>query len=321
MSDTDLKPRRLSFIDVGKIIPPMNLEVIVADHCNITCRQCNHASPIMKKWNATVEETEHSLGLLAGVYHCKKLRLIGGEPLLNPNIVDLIKIAKRSGIGDLVQLTTNGMFLDRLPDEGWVDLDEIEISLYEISKLSDAKIEELRRKGKRFGTKVNVSRYPNFRMTFSSQKAESTSLVEDIWSACKMANVWGCHALRQGRLYRCPQSIYVPGFTGGQLEEEGFKISDSTTLQEDLLRFLNAPGPLKSCAHCVGSCGKQVQQAGLDRRAWKADLDVPFEEMIDFELMDKSKTAIQLIDDCRQPVKPPRKVKRMFQKVRALWAA
>lgn len=320
MSDTYLKPKRLCFIDDGKIIPPLNLEVVVADHCNITCRQCNHASPIMKKWNATVEETERTLGLLAEVYHCKKLRLLGGEPLLNPDIVDLIRIAKCSGIGDVVQLTTNGMLLDRLPDEGWTDLDEIEISLYAISKVSDAKIDELRRKGERFGTKVNVSRYPNFRMTFSTQRAESTGLVEDIWSACKMANVWGCHAVRCDRLYRCPQSIYVPGLTGGQLEDEGIRISEGPTLQEDLLRFLNAPGPLQSCAHCVGSCGKQVEQVGLDRKGWKADLDVPFEEMIDFELLERSKIEMELIDDCRQPIKPPRKANRILQMVREIWA-
>ena len=301
-------------------MPPLNLEVVVADHCNITCRQCNHASPIMKKWNATVQETERTLGLLAEVYHCKKLRLLGGEPLLNPNIVTMIKIAKSSGIGDTVQLTTNGMLLDRLPDEGWANLDEIEVSLYEISKLSEANIDALRRKGERFGTKVNVSRYPNFRMTFSSQKAENTALVEDIWTACKMANVWGCHSVRNGRLYRCPQSIYVPDFTGGQLEEEGFEITSSPTLQDDLLRFLNAPGPLKSCAHCVGSCGKQFEQIGLNRSAWKADLDVPFAEMVDFELLERSKIKMQFIDDCRKPVGRKRKVQRFLQKVRAIWA-
>jgi organic radical activating enzyme len=298
-----LKPRTLSVLKDGKIIPPMNLEVIVADHCNIACRQCNHASPIMKKWNATVEETEQMLDLLSGVYHCKRLRLIGGEPLLNPKIVEIIQIAKQSGIADLIQLTTNGMLLDRLPDAGWQALDEVELSLYEISNLSADKIDALKRKGTQFGTRVNVSKYENFRMTFTAQKAKSAALVEDIWSACKMANVWGCHALRKDRLYRCPQSIYVPGFTGGQLEAEGFALSDRSGLRDDLLNYLNAAGPLKACANCVGSCGKQFEQTGLERKSWKDDLNTPFEDMIDYELLERSKVEIQEIDDCRKPIK------------------
>jgi len=317
--DEHLKPRALCTAPDGKIIPPLNLEVIVSDHCNIACRQCNHASPIMRKWNASVEEMERSLNLLTGVYHCKRLRILGGEPLLNPKLVDLIQVAKRSGIGDIVQLTTNGMLLDRLPDEGWRALDEIEISLYKISKLKDAQIETFKRKGKQFGTDVNVSEYPNFRVTFSTQKTDNDALIKDVWQACKMINVWGCHTLREGVLYRCPQSVYVPGITGGELTDEGFALVDNPGLIDDLMDYFNAPGPLKSCAHCVGSSGKKIHQASLGRREWKEDLHAPIEEMVDFDLLERSKREAKIIDDCRTPVKEKNKFKKLIKKVRSLY--
>lgn len=319
MQPNDLSPRTLCKIVDGKIIPPMNLELIVADHCNIACRQCNHASPIMKKWNATCDEVAQTLGLLSGVYHARRLRLIGGEPMLNPQLLDIIGAAKRSGVADIIQMTTNGMLLDRLPDAGWDALDEIELSVYGISGLTNEKLEGLRHKGEQHGTLVNIASYPNFRMTFTARKATDPALVNDVWRACKMAQVWGCHALRGDRLYRCPQSIYVPGFTGGQLSEEGFALVDTPELRDNLLRFLNGPGPLKSCAHCVGSCGKQFEQTGLARTSWRADLDVPYEDMIDFDLLERSKTQKQVIDDCRTPITPSRRKRGVLQKLQSLW--
>jgi hypothetical protein len=273
----------------------------------------------MKKWNASVEEVAYSLQVLTGVYHCRRLRLLGGEPMLNPDIVEIIKVAKHSGVADILQMLTNGMLLDRLPDEGWEALDEIEISFYEISRLSAERIEALRVKGKAFATRVNVASYPSFRMTFTTREAQSPELVNDVWSACKMANVWGCHAMRAGRIYRCPQSIYALGLSSGPSDEEGFAISEAPDFKDSLLRFLNGPGPLKSCSRCVGSCGKKVEQASLERRAWKADLDVPFEDMIDFELLEKSKREMKEIDDCRVVLKPPRSKRSVGKKIKAFF--
>ena len=246
-----------------------------------------------------VTQFEAVLGVLAGVYQPNRLRLLGGEPLLHPKFMEIVEVAKAANIADILQLTTNGMLLDRLPSAAWDLLDEIELSLYGISELSDERIAEIRRLGKAHGTVVNVSSYPNFRMTFTTQRAQDPQLVEEVWRGCKMANVWGCHALRGARLYRCPQSIYAPSLIGGSLEEEGFEITAIPDLQARLLEFLNAPGPLRACANCVGSCGKQFAQVGLPRRGWKEDLDVPYIEMIDLELLERSQKEIQVIDDCR----------------------
>lgn len=318
METSRLKPRIPSRIEGTKIRPPMNLEVIVTDHCNITCRQCNHISPIMRKWNADVDLVETTLNRLSKVYHCDRLRLLGGEPLLHPRFVELVRIAKRSAIGEVVQLTTNGMLLDQLSDEGWDTLDEIELSLYELSGRSPEWIAAIQDKGKVHGTIVNVARYPNFRMTFTARPAENPALVEDVWQACKMANVWGCHALRGNRIYRCPQSIYAPTLNGGSMEEEGFAITNSPSLRDELLSYLNAPGPLKSCSHCVGSSGRQFLQEGMARKVWRNDLDSLYKDLIDYELLERSKIEEQKIDDCRSPLETRSKRHNPIGKIRTL---
>lgn len=306
MRETDLRPRTLSRVENGKIIPPMNLEVIVTDHCNISCQQCNHASPVMRKWNADLQQTERVLGTLSKIYHCDRLRLLGGEPLLHPNLTDLIHIGRASGIGNTVNLVTNGVLIDRLPDDGWRALDILEISVYQNAGLSKDMISAARRKGDKFGTEVQIASYPKFRHTFSLHKAQTTELIEDIWTACKMANVWGCHCVRGDHIFSCPQSIYVPQLTGGNMTDEGFAIASTPDLRDRLLAFLNGSGPLLSCANCVGSCGKQFNQTGLPRKSWKDDLQAPMEDIVDYALLARSKTEMQFIDDCRTPERKKR---------------
>lgn len=303
MLDDPMMPRAMPRLEHGMIIAPSNMELVVNDHCNIACRQCNHASPVMKKWNTDPETTQATLGRLATIYRCDRLRILGGEPLLHPNLTELIAIAKQSGIGKKVQLTTNGMLLDRLSDEAWQTLDEIELSVYKMANLTNDTIKSYQRKGEKFGTRVQPSHYDDFRMTFSTKGTQDQDLVNDIWKGCKMMNVWACHSVRGTHIYRCPQSIYAMSLTGRSMTEEGFDILNAADLRDGLMGFLGGAGPLKSCHYCVGSCGKKFAQNGLDRKSWKTDLDKPLEEMVDYELLERSKREANPVDDCRQPVK------------------
>lgn len=305
---SDLTPRVPSRLEAGVIVPPSNLELIVADHCNIACRQCNHASPVMKKWNATAEGVARDLARLAPIYRPRMLRILGGEPMLNPQLTEIIRVARRSGIAEHVQLVTNGLLLDRLDDSAWDLLSEVEISIYPAAGVTDAMIEKARMKGIRHNTVVNTCVYPEFRMTFCSRPAQDKALVEEIWMGCKMAQVWGCHAVRDGFIHRCPQSIYIAMLGGDHGAAEGLSLHDepAVPLQPRLLAFLNAAGPLKACWQCAGSSGKTIDQVFLVRREWQKDLDVSLVDMVDIERLSRNRHEVILRDDCRIPVKEAR---------------
>lgn len=307
-SGADLTPRIPSRLEAGKIVPPSNLELIVADHCNIACRQCNHASPVMKKWNATAESVARDLAQLAPLYRPRMLRILGGEPILNPQITEIIRVARDSGIAEHLQLVTNGLLLDRLDDAAWDLLSEVEISIYPAAGMTEAMIDKARMKGIRHNTVVSTCIYPQFRMTFCSQPAQDKALVEDIWMGCKMAQVWGCHAVRDGFIYRCPQSIYISMLGGAQGSAEGLSLDDEPTapLQPRLLAFLNAAGPLRACSQCAGSSGKTIEQVFLVRRDWQKDLDISLSEMVDQERLSRNLQEIIQRDDCRVPVREKR---------------
>ncbi len=97
--------------------PLHDLRISVIDRCNFRCPYCmpneqfDHSYRFLEKdkW-LTFDEIFRVVGIFV-VLGVEKIRLTGGEPLLRPNIENLIhKLSTIKGIKDLA-LTTNGSFL------------------------------------------------------------------------------------------------------------------------------------------------------------------------------------------------------------------
>lgn len=262
------------------IVPPTVLEITVADHCNLTCRQCNHASPVMTKWVADPGEVARDLAILAKVYRPGLLKFIGGEPLLHPDLAGLIDAALGSGICDQVEVVTNGTLLSRMPESVWSRIDKLQISYYPAAGDYRHELAAAAVQARAHGVEMTVVGWTHFRETFSVIRNDDMALVERIYRACHLANVWGIHSLYRGRIYKCPQSIYVPRLAG-HLGQEGMAIRDAPGFQAELLAFLNSAEPLESCRNCVGTSGKAFPHAVLPRGEWRADLARPIAAMVD----------------------------------------
>lgn len=289
-----------SVLKDDRIVPPTGLELVVADHCNITCRQCNHGSPVMAKWNARAADVARDLGLLARHYRPTFVKYIGGEPLLHPDLPAILRAGHAARIADHHLLVTNGTLLDRMNDDIWSLLDEVEVSVYPDSDVTGDKLARHRDAAERHGVVFTINHFPQFRRTFTRQRNEDDDLVSQIFRACKAANVWGCHTVYKGALYRCPQSVYAlrladaPGF-------DGFALEDGEDLTLRLLAFLNNPQPLASCRYCVGTAGRKEPHAMLTRTGWRDDLDTPVEAMLDRALLSESLRDAVTLDDCKTP--------------------
>ena len=224
---------------------------------------------------------------------------------LHPKLHAVVTAARKSGITKHLVMITNGLLLNRMSDDVWRELDEVEISRYPNSGLSDESISAAKEKGWKYDTKVTLTVFSDFRHTFSGRAIMDADLTKKVFAACKIANVWGCHALYRGHIYRCPQSIYAPKIAGKDFND-GFKLDGGPALQQRLLEFLNGNVPLRSCRHCVGTSGRKIPHELLHRSKWSDDMNTPPEEMIDYELLERSLVESSNIDDCRVQLKPNR---------------
>ena len=93
------------------------LEYHVAHGCNLSCQQCSHYSnhhvagkpPTIEDADAEYSQWSHRL-------KPRRFALLGGEPLLNPQVVQHVQLARHHWPDSQLMLVTNGFFLHRFPE-------------------------------------------------------------------------------------------------------------------------------------------------------------------------------------------------------------
>ena len=93
------------------------LEYHVAHGCNLSCQQCSHYSNFHVAGKLpTVEDAEADYAKWSHRLKPKRFALLGGEPLLNPQVVQHVQLARQHWPDSQLMLVTNGFFLHRFPD-------------------------------------------------------------------------------------------------------------------------------------------------------------------------------------------------------------
>lgn len=97
--------------------PLQDLRISVMDRCNFRCPYCMPEDKYHKDFQflksnerLSFEEIQRLVQVFAGL-GVRKLRITGGEPLLRPNLPDLIGDLSRVGGIEDIALTTNGVLL------------------------------------------------------------------------------------------------------------------------------------------------------------------------------------------------------------------
>lgn len=109
------------------------LDIHVVDHCNLRCAGCLHFAPLAKKQFLDLEEYDRDLETLAavrgieGYFSC--ICLMGGEPLLHPQVDEIVRITRSRFRDEAIMLSTNGLLLKRMADTFWETLVECDVML------------------------------------------------------------------------------------------------------------------------------------------------------------------------------------------------
>ena len=97
-------------------IPIGHIDYHVIDACNLACEFCTHYSNFKGPANIkTLDQCEAEWCQWAQVIHPERLHLIGGEPLLNPQIVEIVQLAFRVWPETTICLYSNGLLLKKHP--------------------------------------------------------------------------------------------------------------------------------------------------------------------------------------------------------------
>ncbi len=98
------------------------IEIHAADHCNLNCKGCVHFSPLVKEpIFPKIEEFEKDIiQLHSKVELIDRIHILGGEPLLNPDIGKLLHIVHNIYPFSELSIVTNGILLKSI-SKGVID--------------------------------------------------------------------------------------------------------------------------------------------------------------------------------------------------------
>lgn len=116
---------------------PIVAHLYVTDRCNLDCRYCNEYDntrphPRLADLTSWIDKIR-SLGVL-------RLGLQGGEPLLHPNIIDIVRYAKKTGFSK-ISLSTNGFLLTEslIQELEQAGLDSLQLSVDRMTPIESTK--------------------------------------------------------------------------------------------------------------------------------------------------------------------------------------
>ena len=127
-------PYQESFIErLAHLNTTRYLDIHVVDHCNLRCAGCLHFSPLAPKRFLDLAEYERDLKVLAAVKgiegYFNYICLMGGEPLLHPQVDEVVRITRRHLKRERIMLSTNGLLLKRMSDAFWDALVSCDVAL------------------------------------------------------------------------------------------------------------------------------------------------------------------------------------------------
>jgi hypothetical protein len=214
-----LLPRPLHFIyhNITAIIRKVihtkgfhSITYVMCDHCNLNCAACQAFSPIAEKKFLEVDVFERDMSRLAALANkpglIEAIVLLGGEPLLHPEITVLFRIFRKYFTIDTdLIIFTNGILLNRMPDSFWESCRQyhviIQISAYPI-KLP---LNELKEKAAHFD--VLMTETNAFKIWYKQCfDPEGKQDARRSFTNCENKI---CFSLNHGRLYHCLQITTV----------------------------------------------------------------------------------------------------------------
>lgn len=163
MKEYNIFVERKKLFDQLPLAAPLGIHICASSYCNFKCYYCKHSQDTIEGEDAGVGGTgwlkrefmdmnlyKEIIKQLSELPEKPKLLQFAwlGEPLMNPNIAEMVKIAKQANVADTVSIVTNGAMLTNEMSDSLIEagLDRLRISLQGLTaedywKVSNYKID------------------------------------------------------------------------------------------------------------------------------------------------------------------------------------
>lgn len=255
-----------------------SIEIDLSEICNLKCAQCTHNAPYFTPSNPPYqfEQFEQDIRILSQKVHFKAVRILGGEPLMNKNLINFIHCLVKSKITEQIVLVTNGMLLDQVTPQIFELITSLRVNVYPSDSTIIEKIKQNVTKLRKTCPNLNIiaNRIRYFSKTNTIEKNKDKILVTKIYNKC-IAGVDGFN-LYNGRIYRCFASRRKYQYLKHHeaLVKDSFEYLNNPCIDSikiipeynefDWKIFFEQTTPLVACDWCLGCSGKTFKHEQLN---------------------------------------------------------
>jgi MoaA/NifB/PqqE/SkfB family radical SAM enzyme len=238
----------------------LRFQVMLCEHCNLNCKGCLLFSPIStEKYLDPVsyeKDCERLSTLTGGII--ENIELLGGEPLLHPEIIKILEITRKNFTGP-VNILTNGLKLASMGSEFWAACQKnaitIAITGYPI-KIDHEKIEQT---AAEYNIPLEIRGFEQRTAIWRKipYDLQGKQNAYDNFLSCVPSNF--CIMLKDGKISTCGQAFMAIRFNeyfnkNMEIVKENFIDIYKASSLDEILEFVRHPIPF--CRYCGIKKGK-----------------------------------------------------------------
>jgi hypothetical protein len=231
-------------------------QVMVTDHCNLNCVGCNVFSPVADKAFLDLEAYTVDLKRIRAMFgsDCEVI-LLGGEPLLHPDLIDFLHRTSQIMEKADISILTNGMLISKQSEVFWdavkAERVTIQVTKYPIKVAYDAIEAECKARGVDF--RYHDGYEPKSTFIMQAINPQGTS---DAASNYRRCTVRLCTSLRDGRMFPCIVAANIHNFNKyfgydiPVVEDDYVDLAKGGRASRALRQLYDRKEPLPMCRYC-----------------------------------------------------------------------
>ncbi|GHU61509.1 hypothetical protein FACS189445_3590 [Spirochaetia bacterium] len=231
----------------------LNFEIHLTDHCNLNCKGCGHFSPLAEEKYLDIDIFERDCARISYLTNrcIHHIDLMGGEPLLHPQLTQILDIARKYFDGT-INIVTNGILLLRQPKDLWQCCKDNAINIIISAYPININRTEIKIIAEEYGVDIefrggNMKEW--FRFVYDVKGG--TRNIKSNFKICAFANAF--FYLEDGKLATCGTPLLIKHFNKyfnqklKTSEHDYIDIYKANNIHE-ILTFLSKPIPF--CRYC-----------------------------------------------------------------------
>lgn len=242
------------------------LEVHATNSCNLSCQGCSHYTNVLKGGTITPEKLKQDLTPWSEYLEIENFAILGGEPLLNKELPELLDVSREILPQSNLSITTNALLINNVDQQVFLESllrnkVLVRVSIHSIKRDYISKINpciKTLKKWEALGLNLSIEDYVS---DWSSRYIEG-DLIEpyedknpqESWNICRSKF---CTILLDGYIYKCAAIAFLPlmkkeGRTSPKFDKYlKYKPIHHSDSAENILNFFQANSKQESiCNMC-----------------------------------------------------------------------